>query len=69
MHFMGSGGFVRDAALIDQPLTGSPLNFFPSSLKAELQATRLRHSTANIAVTISGDHDARFLGLCLFGMI
>lgn len=64
MHFMGSGGFVRDAALIDQPLTGSPLNFFPSSLKAELQAAR--HSTANIAVTISGDHDADSLDcVCL----
>lgn len=66
MHFMGSGGFVRDAALIDQPLTGSPLNFFPSSLKAELQAAHLRHSTANIAVTISGDHDADSLDcVCL----
>lgn len=52
MHFMGSGGFVHDAALIDQPLTGSPLNFLPPSLKAELQAARLRHSPANIAVTI-----------------
>lgn len=44
----------------------SPLNFFPSSLKAELQAARLRHSTANIAVTISGDHDADSLDcVCL----